>query len=108
MADNDTNPGLLPLLMRMGIGVPIGLISLLAMMILPLPPVMLDVLFTFNIALSLVIVMAVFNVRRPLEFAIFPTVLLLVTLLRLALNVASTRVVLMHGHEGGHAAGTVI
>jgi flagellar biosynthesis protein FlhA len=65
-------------------------------------------LFTFNIALSLVIVMAVFQVRRPLEFAIFPTVLLLVTILRLALNVASTRVVLMHGHEGSHAAGRVI
>src|SRR4249919_1190750 len=94
--------------MKMGIGVPIGLISLLAMMILPLPPVMLDVLFTFNIALSLIIVMAVFQVRRPLEFAIFPTVLLLVTLLRLALNVASTRVVLLHGHEGSHAAGKVI
>jgi flagellar biosynthesis protein FlhA len=95
-------------MMRLGIGVPAGLLSILAMMILPLPPVMLDVLFTFNIALSLVIVMAVFNVRRPLEFAIFPTVLLLVTLLRLALNVASTRVVLMHGHEGPHAAGRVI
>ena len=94
--------------MRIGIGVPVGLIAILAMMILPLPPVMLDVLFTFNIALSLVIVMAVFHVRRPLEFAIFPTVLLLVTLLRLALNVASTRVVLMHGHEGAHAAGKVI
>ena len=87
---------------------PVGLIAILAMMILPLPPLMLDVLFTFNIALSLVIVMAVFQVRRPLEFAIFPTVLLLVTLLRLALNVASTRVVLMHGHEGSHAAGKVI
>src|SRR5512134_762570 len=95
-------------LMRIGVGVPIGLISILAMMILPLPPVVLDVLFTFNIALSLVIVMAVFNVRRPLDFAIFPTVLLLVTILRLALNVASTRVVLMHGHEGSHAAGKVI
>jgi flagellar biosynthesis protein FlhA len=95
-------------LMRSGIGVPVGLLSILAMMILPLPPVMLDVLFTFNIALSLVIVMAVFQVKRPLEFAIFPTVLLLVTLLRLALNVASTRVVLMHGHEGSHAAGKVI
>ena len=87
---------------------PVGLISILAMMILPLPPFMLDVLFTFNIALSLVIVMAVFNVRRPLEFAIFPTVLLLVTILRLALNVASTRVVLLHGHKGSHAAGKVI
>ena len=95
-------------LLRIGIGVPVGLISILAMMILPLPPVMLDMLFTFNIALSLVIVMAVFNVKRPLEFAIFPTVLLLVTILRLALNVASTRVVLLHGHEGSHAAGKVI
>jgi flagellar biosynthesis protein FlhA len=95
-------------LMRLGLGIPIGLISILGMMILPLPPVVLDVLFTFNIALSLVIVMAVFNVKRPLEFAIFPTVLLLVTILRLALNVASTRVVLLHGHEGSHAAGKVI
>jgi len=95
-------------LMKAGIGVPVGLVAILAMMILPLPAFMLDVLFTFNIALSLVIVMAVFHVRRPLEFAIFPTVLLLVTLLRLALNVASTRVVLMHGHEGSHAAGKVI
>jgi flagellar biosynthesis protein FlhA len=96
------------MLLRSGIGVPVGLVAILAMMILPLPPVMLDVLFTFNIALSLIIVMAVFNVKRPLEFAIFPTVLLLVTLLRLALNVASTRVVLLHGHEGSHAAGKVI
>src|SRR5512147_43846 len=95
-------------MLRSGIGIPVGLISILAMMILPLPPVVLDILFTFNIALSLVIVMAVFQVRRPLEFAIFPTVLLLVTILRLALNVASTRVVLLHGHEGSHAAGKVI
>ncbi len=95
-------------MMKAGIGVPVGLLAILGMMILPLPAFMLDVLFTFNIALSLVIVMAVFNVKRPLEFAIFPTVLLLVTLLRLALNVASTRVVLMHGHEGPHAAGKVI
>jgi len=105
-AANDSS--ILGMLMRAGVGVPLGLLSILAMMILPLPPVMLDVLFTFNIALSLVIVMAVFQVRRPLEFAIFPTVLLLVTLLRLALNVASTRVVLLHGHEGTHAAGKVI
>jgi flagellar biosynthesis protein FlhA len=107
MATVANNSGFGPLL-RLGIGIPVGLISILAMLILPLPPVILDVLFTFNIALSLVIVMAVFNVRRPLEFAIFPTVLLLVTILRLALNVASTRVVLMHGHEGPHAAGKVI
>src|SRR6185369_15479352 len=108
MAEPNNNAGGLSPLMKLGIGVPVGLVAILAMMILPLPPFMLDVLFTFNIALSLVIVMAVFNVRRPLEFAIFPTVLLLVTILRLALNVASTRVVLMHGHEGGHAAGKVI
>jgi len=101
------NTGIAPLL-RLGLGIPLGLIAILAMMILPLPPVVLDVLFTFNIALALVIVMAVFNVKRPLEFAIFPTVLLLVTILRLALNVASTRVVLLHGHEGSHAAGKVI
>jgi flagellar biosynthesis protein FlhA len=73
-----------------------------------LPPIALDVLFTFNIALSVLVVMAVVNVARPLDFGIFPTVLLLATLLRLALNVASTRVVLLHGHEGNAAAGHVI
>ncbi|MEZ5475459.1 MAG: flagellar biosynthesis protein FlhA [Steroidobacteraceae bacterium] len=91
-----------------GLGAPIVLLSILAMMIVPLPAFALDVLFTFNIALSLVILVSVFNVRRPLDFAIFPTVLLLVTLLRLALNVASTRVVLLRGHEGSGAAGHVI
>ncbi|WP_129644858.1 flagellar biosynthesis protein FlhA [Peristeroidobacter agariperforans] len=95
-------------LLRSGIGVPVGVLATLAMVILPLPPMALDVLFTFNIALSLIVVMVVFYVQRPLEFAIFPTVLLLATLLRLALNVASTRVVLLHGHTGGHAAGKVI
>ena len=95
-------------LIRSGIGVPVGVLAVLAMVILPLPPLALDVLFTFNIALSLVIVMAVFYVARPLEFGVFPTVLLLATLLRLALNVASTRVVLLHGHTGSHAAGKVI
>ena len=108
MADTPANTSSLSPLLRIGIGIPVGLIAILAMMILPLPPVVLDILFTFNIALSLIIVMAVFNVKRPLEFAIFPTVLLLVTILRLALNVASTRVVLLHGHEGSHAAGKVI
>ena len=108
MAADTNNESGMSAMMKAGIGVPVGLVAILAMMILPLPAFMLDVLFTFNIALSLVIVMAVFNVKRPLDFAIFPTVLLLVTLLRLALNVASTRVVLMHGHEGPHAAGKVI
>lgn len=91
-----------------GLGVPIGVLSVLAMVVLPLPPMVLDFLFTFNIALSLLVVLAVFQVRRPLEFAVFPTILLLATLLRLALNVASTRVVLLHGHSGSAAAGKVI
>jgi len=86
----------------------VGVLAVLAMVIVPLPPLALDVLFTFNIALSLIVVMAVFYVLRPLDFGIFPTVLLLATLLRLALNVASTRVVLLHGHTGSHAAGKVI
>jgi len=95
-------------LLRTGIGVPVGVLAVLAMVVLPLPPIALDVLFTFNIALSLVIVMAVFYVSRPIEFGVFPTVLLLTTLLRLALNVASTRVVLLNGHTGPQAAGHVI
>ncbi len=95
-------------LMRRGLGAPLLLLAVLAMIVLPLPPLALDVLFTFNIALSVLVAMAVVNVSRPLDFAIFPTVLLLATLLRLALNVASTRVVLLHGHEGTAAAGRVI
>jgi flagellar biosynthesis protein FlhA len=95
-------------LLRVGIGVPVGVLGVLAMVVLPLPPIVLDILFTFNIALSLVIVMAVFYVSRPVEFGVFPTILLLATLLRLALNVASTRVVLLNGHSGPQAAGHVI
>ncbi len=100
-------PGILSMLQR-GAGAPLLLLAVLAMVVLPLPPLALDVLFTFNIALSVLVVMAVVNVARPLDFGIFPTVLLLATLLRLALNVASTRVVLLHGHEGTSAAGHVI
>ncbi len=96
------------LLLQRGAGAPLLLLAALAMVILPLPPLALDVLFTFNIALSVLVVMSVVNVSRPLDFGIFPTVLLLATLLRLALNVASTRVVLLHGHEGTSAAGHVI
>jgi flagellar biosynthesis protein FlhA len=106
-AANPANPSLRELL-RAGIGVPVGMLAVLAMLVLPLPPLALDVLFTFNIALSIVIVMAVFYVARPIEFGVFPTVLLLATLLRLALNVASTRVVLLNGHTGDQAAGHVI
>ncbi|MGH8227546.1 MAG: flagellar biosynthesis protein FlhA [Steroidobacteraceae bacterium] len=95
-------------LLRAGIGVPAGVLAVLAMVMLPLPPIALDVLFTFNIALSIMIVVTVFYVARPIDFGAFPTILLLATLLRLALNVASTRVVLLHGHEGPAAAGKVI
>src|SRR5690606_4352755 len=79
-----------------------------AMVVLPLPPLALDVLFTFNIALSLVVLMAVFYIARPLDFGVFPSVLLMATLLRLALNVASTRGALLHGDAGTDAAGRVI
>jgi flagellar biosynthesis protein FlhA len=93
---------------RNGLGVPVMVMMVLAMMVLPLPAFLLDVLFTFNITLSLIILLAVIYVRRALEFASFPTVLLGATLLRLGLNVASTRVVLIRGHTGAHAAGHVI
>jgi flagellar biosynthesis protein FlhA len=93
---------------RRGAGAPIVMLAMLAMLMLPLPPFVLDMLFSFNIALSLVILLAVVYVMRPLEFAAFPTVVLMATLLRLALNIASTRVVLLHGHDGPGAAGKVI
>lgn len=91
-----------------GMGAPILIFAMLTMMVLPLPPFALDVLFTFNIALSLIIMLVVVYSLRPLDFGVFPTVLLIATLLRLALNVASTRVVLIRGHEGTDAAGRVI
>jgi len=93
---------------RSGLGVPILLISLLSMMVLPMPPILLDLFFTFNITLALVVVLAGVYARKPLDFAVFPTILLLATLIRLALNVASTRVVLLEGHTGTAAAGKVI
>jgi flagellar biosynthesis protein FlhA len=93
---------------RRGAGAPIVMLAMLAMLMLPLPPFVLDILFSFNIALSLVILLAVVYVLRPLEFAAFPTVVLLATLLRLALNIASSRVILLHGHDGAGAAGKVI
>ena len=93
---------------RNGLGVPVLVMVVLAMMVLPLPAFLLDVFFTFNISLSLMILLAVIYVRRALEFATFPTVLLGATLLRLGLNVASTRIVLINGHTGAQAAGHVI
>lgn len=90
------------------LGIPILLLMLLGMMMLPVPPLLLDAFFSFNIALSLVVLLVSVYALRPLDFAAFPTILLIATLLRLALNVASTRVVLLRGHEGGDAAGKVI
>lgn len=90
------------------LGVPFVLLIILAMVILPMPAFLLDVFFTFNIALSIVVLLVSVYSLRPLDFAVFPTILLVATLMRLALNVASTRVVLLYGHEGGDAAGKVI
>jgi len=91
-----------------GAGLPLMLLAMLSMVVLPLPAILLDGLFTFNICLSLIVILAVVYVLRPLDIAAFPTVLLLATLLRLALNVASTRIVLLEGHTGTDAAGKVI
>lgn len=87
---------------------PILVVMILAMMVLPLPPFLLDLLFTFNIAMAMIVLLVSLYLRKPLDFAIFPTMLLLTTLLRLALNVASTRIVLLEGHTGADAAGKVI
>ncbi|MDY7564010.1 flagellar biosynthesis protein FlhA [Pseudomonas sp. RTC3] len=90
------------------LGVPLLLLVMLAMMMLPMPPFLLDVFFTFNIALSIVVLLVCVYALRPLDFSVFPTILLVATLLRLALNVASTRVVMLHGQDGHAAAGKVI
>ncbi|OIR05946.1 flagellar biosynthesis protein FlhA [mine drainage metagenome] len=91
-----------------GLAGPILIVMILSMMVLPLPPFLLDILFTFNIALAVMVLLVAMNTTKPLDFAVFPTVLLISTLLRLSLNVASTRVVLLHGHTGPDAAGKVI
>jgi len=93
---------------KMGLGAPLVIIMILSMVVLPLPPFLLDLFFTFNIAFSIIILLVVIYTGKPLEFAVFPTIILVATLLRLALNVASTRIVLLKGHEGGDAAGKVI
>jgi len=95
-------------LRRQKFATPAFLLTILAMIMLPLPPVLLDVLFTFNIVLALIVILVSVSSKRPLDFSVFPTVILGTTLMRLALNVASTRVVLLRGHEGTHAAGQVI
>ncbi len=87
---------------------PLIIIMILSMMVLPLPPFVLDVFFTFNIALAIIVLLVSMYTVKPLDFSVFPTVLLVTTLLRLSLNVASTRVILLEGHNGGDAAGKVI
>src|SRR5574344_2116436 len=90
------------------IGTPLLVMICLGMVMLPMPAFILDILFTFNIALSMIVLFVTVYAKRPMEFAAFPSVLLIATLLRLALNVASTRVILVNGHNGGEAAGNVI
>jgi flagellar biosynthesis protein FlhA len=104
---NDSSTFMSALSLR-GLGAPVLLLAMLSMVALPLAPLFLDILFTFNIALAMVVVLASVYSSRPLDFSAFPTVLLLATLLRLALNIASTRVVLLEGHAGGASAGKVI
>ena len=93
---------------RNGLGAPLLLMVMMAMIVVPLAPFMLDVFFSFNISLALVVLLVTVYSLRPLDFSLFPTILLVTTLLRLALNVASTRVVLLEGHTGSDAAGQVI
>ena len=90
------------------LGAPLLIIMILSMMVLPLPPVLLDLFFTFNIAMAVMVLLVSMYTKKPLDFSIFPTVLLVTTLLRLSLNVASTRIVLLEGHTGPDAAGKVI
>lgn len=89
-------------------GVPVFVLAILAMVVLPLPAWLLDALFTFNIVMALLVLLVSVTAKRPLEFSVFPTVLLLATLMRLSLNIASTRVVLLNGQNGAEAAGKVI
>ncbi|WP_419571429.1 flagellar biosynthesis protein FlhA [Rheinheimera sp.] len=88
--------------------IPVLLLAILAMVVLPLPAWLLDVLFTFNIVLAIIVLLVAVSTKKPLDFSVFPTVLLVATLMRLTLNVASTRVVLLHGHEGTDVAGRVV
>ena len=90
------------------LGTPVLVLACLGMVMLPMPSFLLDILFTFNITLSMIVLLVTIYAKRPMEFAVFPSVLLIATILRLSLNVASTRVILVHGHGGGSAAGHVI
>src|SRR6201989_1101855 len=87
---------------------PVAILLLVVLMVVPIPSMMLDMFFIMNITISLAVLMVALNAQKPLDFSAFPTVLLFATLFRLSLNVASTRIVLVHGHEGESAAGQVI
>src|SRR4051812_4757029 len=96
------------LLKRGDIALAVGVLTILVVLILPLPPVLLDLSLAISIILAVLILMTALFIQAPLEFSAFPTVLLIATMLRLALNLASTRLILAHGHEGTSAAGHVI
>ena len=91
-----------------GLGLALGVVGILLVMMLPMPSLVMDLLLASNIAFSLLLLIVAIYLQRPLEFTVFPSLLLLATLLRLGLNVATTRLILLHGHEGTQAAGRVI
>ncbi len=95
-------------LARGEVGLALGIVGIVVLLILPIPPFMLDLLLTISIGSSILILMTALLIKKPLEFTAFPTVLLVTTLYRLGLNLASTRLILSHGHEGAHGAGQVI
>ncbi|MGM0578362.1 MAG: flagellar biosynthesis protein FlhA [Myxococcota bacterium] len=103
-----TNRGLVPGVGRRDLAMPLGLVGILGLMIVPLPTVALDVLLAFNVTAAVVILLTAIQVERPLDFSVFPSMLLITTLFRLSLNVATTRLILLHGDEGTEAAGEII
>ena len=108
MANENTSVSTTSLVKHPDIMMSVGVVGILMVMLIPLPRFFLDLLLAFNITLSIIILLVGMQVRRPLEFSVFPSILLMVTLLRLALNIASTRLILLHGNEGAAAAGEVI
>jgi len=108
MASQTTTPARPELIKHPDLVMSVGVVAILMVMLLPLPRFVLDLLLSFDITLSVIILLVGLQVRRPIEFSVFPSILLMITLLRLSLNVASTRLILLHGNEGAGAAGEVI
>jgi flagellar biosynthesis protein FlhA len=108
MTNEQTSVSTTSLVKHPDIMMSVGVVGILMVMLIPLPRFVLDLLLAFNITLSIIVLLVGMQVRRPLEFSVFPSILLMVTLLRLALNIASTRLILLHGNEGAAAAGEVI